>query len=112
MYLTGPALATTLGQIGGFAAGTELVANYMLPVGVQDETARSYSGIVMPLAAQRGEPWLTLLAPGDMTALLERHGFGEVRHISQRDAVAPGLWQRTDPPRPLNLSNLAHATVT
>jgi methyltransferase (TIGR00027 family) len=112
MYLTGAALDATLGQIGGFAPGTELVANYMLPAGLQDETARSYSDIVMPLAAQRGEPWLTLLTPDDMTAMLERHGFGEVRHVSQRDAVAPGLWQRTGPPRPLNLSNLAHATVT
>jgi methyltransferase (TIGR00027 family) len=111
MYLTGAALGQTLAQLGGFAPGTELVANYMLPVSMQDELARSYSGVVMPAAARRGEPWLTLLSPGDMTALLERHGFGEVRHINQHDTVGSGLWQRTDLLRPLNLSNLAHATV-
>jgi methyltransferase (TIGR00027 family) len=111
MYLTQAALSETLAQIGGFAPGTELIANYMLPVGTQDETARSYSDIVMPLAAQRGEPWLTLLTPGDMTALLTGHGFGDIRHVSQHDTVDAGLWQRTDPLRPLNLSNIAHATV-
>jgi methyltransferase (TIGR00027 family) len=112
MYLTEAALGQTLGQLGGFAPGTELVANYMLPVSMQDELARSYTGIVMPAAAKRGEPWLTLLAPDDMTALLERHGFGEIRHISQHDTVGAGLWQRADVLRPLNLSNLAHAIVT
>jgi methyltransferase (TIGR00027 family) len=111
MYLTETALDQTLAQIGRFAPGTELVANYMLPTSLQDADARAYSDIVMPLAAQRGEPWLTLLAPGDMTALLKRNGFGEVKHISQRDAVDPELWDRTDSLRPLNLSNLAHATV-
>lgn len=72
----------------------------------------TFTPVDFEAGSQRGEPWLTLLAPDAMTAMLERHGFGEVRHISQRDAVDPALWQRTDPLRPLNLSNLVHATVT
>jgi methyltransferase (TIGR00027 family) len=111
MYLTGPALDQTLAQIGRFAPGTELIVNYMLPASMQDADARAYTDIVMPLATQRGEPWLTLLAPDDMTAVLKRNGFCDVKHVSQREAVDEKLWDRTDSLRPLNLSNIAHATV-
>ena len=56
-----------------------------------------------PAAAERGEPWLTLLAPGGMSALLERHGFGAVEHVRQRDSIPAALWDRTDSLRPAGL---------
>jgi hypothetical protein len=46
-----------------------------------------------------------------MSALLERHGFGSVRHIRQRDAVDAACWDRSDSLRPAELSVLAQATV-
>jgi len=39
-------------------------------------------------------------------------GFGMIEHVSQRDAVPAALWDRSDSLRPVELSRLAHATVT
>ena len=74
MYLTQAAISQTLAEIGGFAPGTQLITDYMLPPGLRDEAGADYAGLVAPAAAERGEPWLTFLAPGDMTALLEGTG--------------------------------------
>jgi hypothetical protein len=64
----------------------------------------------MPVAAGGGEPWLTVLAPADMSALLAAHGFTDAEHVRQRDQIDPALWRRTDPLRPVELSVIAHAT--
>lgn len=66
----------------------------------------------MPVAAQRGEPWLTFLAPRDMSALLEARALGQVRHVAQEDIGDAGTWHRSDSLRPIRLSMIAHATVT
>ena len=112
MYLTQAAISQTLAEIGGFAPGTQLITDYMLPPGLRDEAGATYAGLVAPAAAERGEPWLTFLAPGDMTALLEQHGFGLIEHVHQRDSIPAALWDRTDSLRPAALSVLARATVT
>ena len=112
MYLTQAAISQTLAEIGGFAPGTQLITDYMLPADLRDEAGRTYAGLVAPAAAERGEPWLTFFAPGDMTALLEGHGFGAVEHVRQRDSIPAALWDRADSLRPAGLSVLARATVT
>lgn len=111
MYLTEDTIGRTLAELGRFAAGTEVITDYMLPDGLRDEIGRTYAELVSPVAAERGEPWLSFFAPGDMSALLERHGFGMVRHIRQRDAVDAACWDRSDSLRPAGLSVLAQATV-
>jgi methyltransferase (TIGR00027 family) len=112
MYLTQAAISRTLAEIGTFAPGTQLITDYMLPAALRDETGNTYADLVAPVAAERGEPWLTFLAPGDMSALLEGHGFAGVEHVRQRDSVPAGLWDRTDSLRPASLSVLARAVVT
>jgi methyltransferase (TIGR00027 family) len=112
VYLTEAAISRTLAEIGGFAPGTQVVTDYMLPAALRDEAGATYAGLVAPAAAERGEPWLTFFAPGDMTALLEAHGFGAVDHVRQRDWVPAALWDRTDSLRPAGLSVLARATVS
>jgi methyltransferase (TIGR00027 family) len=109
MYLTRAAIGETLAVIGAFAPGTELVADYMLPVSMRDAAGNAYVELVAPVAAQGGEPWLTFLTPGDMSALLEQHGFGSVEHVSQRDSAGAAMWDRTDSLRPAELSRVAHA---
>ena len=79
MYLTEAAISQTLAEIGGFAPGTQLIADYMLPAALRDDTGNVYAGLVAPAAAERGEPWLTFLAPDAMSARLEGHGFGRGR---------------------------------
>ena len=111
MYLTQAAISQTLAELSGFAPGTQLITDYMLPAALRDETGRSYADLVAPVAAEHGEPWLTCLAPDDMAALLGRHGFGPVEHVRQRDSIPAALWDRTDSLRPAGLSLLARATL-
>lgn len=111
MYLTEATISQTLAEISGFAPGTQLVTDYMLPAALRDQTGRSYAELVAPAAAEWGEPWLTFLAPDDVSALLEGHGFGAVEHVRQRDSIPAALWDRADSLRPANLSVLARATI-
>jgi methyltransferase (TIGR00027 family) len=112
MYLTRAAISQTLAAIGRFAPGTEVIIDYMLPAGMRDAAGDSYAEQVMPVAAQRGEPWLTFLSPGDMSGLLGERGFGSIRHVHQRDTVTAATWDRSDSLRPIELSRLACATVS
>jgi len=111
MYLTRPAIATTIAAIGGFAPGTEIVADYMLPAHLRDEAGSTYVQLVAPATAERGEPWRTVLSPDEASALFTEHGF-TVRHVHQRESIDLDLWERTDSLRPITLAVLAHATVT
>jgi methyltransferase (TIGR00027 family) len=111
MYLTQPAISRTLQELSTFAAGTELITDYMLPPDLRDEAGQNYAEQVAPVAAQRGEPWLSWLAPDEMSALLTSNGFGRIEHISQRDSVSPSRWDRADTLHPIRLSMLAHSTV-
>jgi methyltransferase (TIGR00027 family) len=111
MYLTEAAISQTLAEISGFAPGSQLITDYMLPAALRDETGRSYAELVAPALAERGEPWLTFLAPDDMSALLGRHGFSQVEHVRQRDSIPAALWDRTDSLHPAGLSLLARATL-
>lgn len=111
MYLTRQAISETLAVIGGLAPGTELVVEYMLPAQLRDEAGQEYAEAVMPVSADRGEPWLTMLRPAEMSALLTEHGFEVVEQVGQRDAVATVLWDRTDALRPSALSMLTRARV-
>jgi O-methyltransferase involved in polyketide biosynthesis len=111
MYLTRAAIGRTLAAVARLAPGTELIAEYMVPEDLRDEAGQAYAELVAPVAAERGEPWLTLMRPGDMSALLDKNGFGPVTHIPQREAVEDRLWDRTDSLGPASLCWLADASV-
>ena len=112
MYLERSAIEQTLFVAGGFAAGSEIVVDYMLPAGLRDEAGDYYAEQVAPAFAEPGQPWLSLFAPDDMAALLDRHGFGPVRDVRQRDMIPATGWDRTEPrPRPADLSRIAHAVL-
>jgi methyltransferase (TIGR00027 family) len=109
MYLDRDAVAATLAALGHCAAGTELVAEYLVPEDQQDDLGRTYTRLVAPVAAEQGEPWQTFLRPDELPALLAAHGFTTVANVPQREAVDPSLWDRTDALRPTALSWLVHA---
>jgi methyltransferase (TIGR00027 family) len=112
MYLSRDAVGGVLAAIGTLAPGTELIADYMLPPSLRDAAGNSYAEQIGAVAAERGEPWLTFLSPGEATALLAGHGIEPAEHVHQRDAVDAAMWQRSDSLRPTDLSMLTHATVT
>jgi methyltransferase (TIGR00027 family) len=111
MYLTPDAIAQTMTVVGGFAPGTELIADYMLPEDMRDEAGTVYASLVGQASAERGEPWLSSFAPGEMTGLARQAGFGAVRNVRQRDAIPAALWRRSDSLRPADLAMLFHGTV-
>jgi len=111
MYLTEAALAATLAEIGRLASGTEIVADYMLPAAMRDADGSVYAEQVAAVAAERGEPWLTFLAPAQMSGLLTRGGWTPLRHVRQRDVGGTVTWQRADSLRPAALSVIVHAAV-
>lgn len=111
MYLTGQAIAGTLAEIGSFAPGSELVADYMLPAGLRDEAGDTYYEMVSAASAEQGEPWLSLLSPAEMDGLLGAPGLTAVRHVAQPDLACEGIWDRDDALRPVRLSMIAHAVT-
>jgi methyltransferase (TIGR00027 family) len=111
MYLTPDAVAGILTAVGRLAPGTELIADYMLPAGLRDEAGAVYGELVAQASAERGEPWLSCFAPGEMTDMARRAGFREVRNVPQRDAIPAALWRRPDSLRPADLAVLCHGAV-
>jgi methyltransferase (TIGR00027 family) len=111
MYLGRGAIERTASVLGGLAPGTELVADYMLPAGLRDAAGDSYADQVGQVAADRGEPWLSLFSPDAMAALLAGCGFGPARDVSQREMIPAGLWERADSLQPIQLSHIAHALI-
>ncbi len=111
MYLSESAIAATLAEVGRFAAGSEVVCDYVLPAPLRDEAGNVYADLVGPVAAERGEPWRSALAPDRMSALLATAGLTPLRHVAQRDIGEPGTWDRSDALRPVTFSLLAHAVA-
>jgi methyltransferase (TIGR00027 family) len=111
MYLTEEALTGTLAELGHLAPGSEIVADYMLPADMRDSDGSAYAEQVAPVAAEHGEPWLTFLAPAQMSDLLTRSGWTPLRHLRQQEVGDTGTWQRSDSLRPAALSVIAHAAV-
>ena len=111
MYLTRDAITATLAAIGALPAGSEVIADYMLPVELRDEAGAVYGSLVAQAAAERGEPWLSCLAPEEMADLARAAGLAAVRNVPQRDMIPTALWRRQDSLRPADLAMLLHGTV-
>jgi methyltransferase (TIGR00027 family) len=111
IYLEESAIEQTVSIAGGFAPGSEIVVDYMLPAGRRDAAGDSYAEQVGQACAERGEPWLSPFAPEDMADLLGRHGFGHVRDVGQRDMIPASAWHRSDSLRPAEESRIAHARI-
>src|SRR6202030_2424166 len=111
MYLDRSAVEATVAVLGGFAPGSEVVLDYMLPAGMRDGAGQMYADLVGQAAAEWGEPWRSVFAPEAMAALLARHGFGPVRDVGQRAMIPGAAWDRSDSLRPAELSRIAHAAI-
>ncbi|MER6106229.1 hypothetical protein ABT115_29110 [Streptomyces sp. NPDC001832] len=111
MYLTSEAIKQTLAVISGFAPGTELIVEHLLPAGLRDEAGQSYAELVMAAAAEQGEPWQTFLSVEQMNALLLECRLQPIEYVRQRETIDPAEWERTDTLRPFELSVLARASV-
>ncbi len=111
VYLDETAIEATVSVLGGFAPGSEIVVDYMVPAGLRDAAGQTYAELVGQFAAERGEPWLSVFTPEAMAALLARHGFGPARDVGQHDMIPAAAWDRADSLRPAELSRIAHAAI-
>ncbi|WP_329084704.1 class I SAM-dependent methyltransferase [Streptosporangium sp. NBC_01469] len=111
MYLTREAIGQTLAAVSGFAPGTEIVVEYLLPAESRDEAGQSYAELVMAATAEQGEPWQTFLSFEQMDDLLLEYRLQPVEYVRQRETIDPAGWERTDSLRPFELSVLARASV-
>jgi len=111
MYLDQAAIEAIVSVLGGFAPGTEIVLDYLLPAGLRDAAGQTYADLVGQALAERGEPWRSVFTPEAMAALLARHGFGSARDVGQRDMIPAAAWDRPDALRPAQLFRIAHATI-
>jgi methyltransferase (TIGR00027 family) len=111
MYLDRAAIARTLGAIGGLAAGSETVFDYVLPPARRDVAGAEYASFAESVGASNGEPWITSLAINQVAAMLEEAGLETVAQPLLEDWVDKALWQRTDSIRPYRLWAMAHARV-
>lgn len=111
IYLDLDAIEQTVSVTGGFAPGSEIVVDYMLPAGRRDAAGDEYAELVGQASAERGEPWLSLFGPEDMAGLLRGHGLRPVRDVRQRDMIPAAAWDRSDSLRPADLSRIAHACL-
>ena len=111
MYLDESAIEATVAVLGAFAPGSEVVVDYMLPAGMRDAAGQMYADLVGQAAAEWGEPWRSVFAPGAMAALLARHGFGPARDVGQRVMIPAAAWDRSDALRPAELFRIAHVAI-
>lgn len=111
MYLTRAAILATLTVLGGFAPGSEIVADHLLPAELRDAAGNAYAEAVAPIAAEEGEPWHTFLSPAAMAELLRGNGFEVVEQAAQHECAGPGAWNRDDALKPSRLSHLTHARI-
>ena len=110
-YLTTEALEATLEVIGGFARGTELVIQYLVPAEMRDDGGQALTDFFMPRAAALSEPWLTFYSPIGIRELLAARGLVVVDDVGHKDQIDISLWDRSDGLRPHELGRLAHAAV-
>jgi methyltransferase (TIGR00027 family) len=111
IYLTPAAIEGTFSEIATFASGTEVIADFVLPAKLRDADGTAYAELVMPVAAERGEPWLTFLTPGEVCEILTGHGFWPAENVRQRDQIPASLWDRSDSLRPIAFSFVARAIL-
>ncbi len=96
MYLTVPAIEETLRTIAAGAAGTEIVLSYAPPRARLDELSQTFLDIMMPLAANRGEPIQSFFEESEIVDLVKRCGLEVADHPSHAELNERYLSGRAD----------------
>jgi methyltransferase (TIGR00027 family) len=89
MHLTRQAILATLTDLGGFAPGSEIVADHLLPAELRDAAGNGYAEAVAAMAAEEGEPWHSFLSLAALAAFLRDAGFEVVEQAGQQDTAGP-----------------------
>ena len=95
-YLTTEAIVTTLRTIAGCAAGSEVALSYRAEDSLLDDNGRKMLEVIVPMAAQLGEPFQDGWPVAAMERLVEDCGLQVVDHPTRDELVQRYLSDRTD----------------
>jgi methyltransferase (TIGR00027 family) len=85
-YLTREAIATTLDFVARLPE-SEVVFDYAVPFDHFPPARRAEVMAIAESAVARGEPWLSLFDPAEMSALLQGRRFAETEDLSRADVA-------------------------
>lgn len=112
MYLSREAVFSTLRDMASLAAGSTLVASFMLPIELVEAAVRPGIEAAARGAAASGTPWLSFFRPEEIQELAQQAGFRRVEHISADALTARYFAGRSDGLRlPSNSEELLVASV-
>jgi methyltransferase (TIGR00027 family) len=87
-YLTGDAVLKTLREIvSASMAGSEIVTTFVVPASILNRAESELLVAISERSASVGEPWLSLLEPREMIALMELAGFVDICCFGPEDAA-------------------------
>ena len=95
-YLTSDALAAAMNDIARMAAGTTLVATFILPIDSMPAAERELRALTERRAAERGQPWISCYTPNDIVAMARTSSFTAVKHVSAASWNDQWFKHRTD----------------
>ena len=86
MYLTLDAIKATLATIAQCLPGSRVVLTYNQPHHALDGFSLQVTSAFSAIAAEMGEPFVSLFVPGEIDVLLGDHGIGEIMHFGPDEA--------------------------
>lgn len=110
-YLTKSATAATLRHSAVLAAGSTLVATFMLPEELIEAQERPGHARARASAQAAGTPFLSFFTPTQFQDLARGCGFATTRHVSAADLAERYFTGRPDALRPSSVEDLIVATV-
>jgi methyltransferase (TIGR00027 family) len=96
MYLTLDAISATLATIAQCVPGTLVVLTYNQPRAALDDFALQVTSVFSAIAAEMGEPFLSLLLPDEVDEILQAQCFGDIVHFGAHEARAAYFDSRED----------------
>jgi methyltransferase (TIGR00027 family) len=85
-YLTRETVLGTFKQVATLGSGTEIAFTFVVPHNLLAPGDQRFLAMAAGAAAARGEPWLTLLEPDELTRQLQELGLTRVEHLSPEEA--------------------------
>ena len=96
MYLTHDAITATLDTVALCPAGTRVVLTYNLPKHALQAMGATTDMVLANIAADMGEPIVSLFLPDEIDRLVRDHGFDDVVHFGPEEARSTYFPGRND----------------
>ena len=96
MYLTLNAIEATLATVSACPAGTRIVLTYNLPPSALRGLGLGAHNYLANIAADMGEPFVSLFEPQEAEALMRRLGFIDIIHVGPEEAIHSYFHGRDD----------------